>query len=147
MRQSQSRQPPDATPTAGTPRRPLSWMVANDAASKDEPHDPDAGESWQGKCRDDRPQPVGALAALGNAYGMNTTTGAIHTPEARKNSRSVNIKRAPVPATITPTIDAVTKTAREPRKTGSLAGELDDDRSHEGPEAPRGEERSARGSR
>lgn len=90
--------------------------------------------------------PYARWRRCGNAYGMSTTTGAIHTPEARKNSRSVNIKRAPVPATITPTIDAVTRTARDPRKTGSLAGELDDDWSHQGLEALHGEERSARGS-
>lgn len=58
---------------------------------------------------------------------MSTTTGAIQIPEARKSWRSVNAKRAATPPpTIMAAIDAVTSAAREPCKTGSLAGELDD---------------------
>jgi hypothetical protein len=57
---------------------------------------------------------------------MSTTTGAIQIPQARKSWRSVNPKRAAVLALITTAIAAVISACREPCKTGSLAGELDE---------------------
>jgi hypothetical protein len=95
-------------------------MVAYDAARENEPDDPDAGESRQGKRCDGSRDPVRAPVARG--IRIRNEHGNWCNPDAggKENSRSVSARRAATPAAITPTIDAVTRIARERPRTQSL---------------------------